>query len=396
MLNNKKKIIIDLIYCIGATSMMNIVLQFIVYPLINSHIGKNAFGDMLYWLGIVSILAPSFGLAINNTRLVFPKREETHNGDYGYVIVCFAAVSLAVTMVICVVQRNSAYAFLVLGYIVVISVFRNYSTVEYRLNLNYKKQFYFYAILSIGYILGGIVCLHTDSWFSVFVLGETAAVIYVVITGNIFKKLKKTSGFVHELQKRCSVLAGAYLLTNLMLNLDRIILKYGVGNTAVSQYYVLSLLGKTIAIIGGPLSSVIISYISKDNYRLSKKEFSRIIVVMTGVGSVFLMAASIITPVFIKLLYPNLYDGIGKLTIIVNAAQVLYFLTTLLLVIVLTMCDASWQLKIQLIYSAVFIVLSILFTYWAGLIGFAVAAAIANGGYFLLTVLVGFRYARTG
>lgn len=393
MFGKKNKVIIDLMYCVGATGMMNIVLQFVVYPLINSNIGKNAFGDMLFWLGIVSILAPSFGLAINNTRLVFPNRQKTHNGDYIRSAVCFSLISIIITVVICIAQKCSVWGFIILGYIVVVSIFRNYSTVEYRLNLNYKKQFYFYAVLSLGYVLGIVVCIYTGSWFGVFVIGETAAVIFVIISGNIYKGIREASEYKHEVQKKCMVLAEAYLLTNLMLNLDRIVLKYGVGNEAVSQYYVLSLLGKTIAIIGGPLSSVIISYISKDNYHLNKKEFGKITAAMLGAGTVFLIAASIITPIYIKLLYPSLYDGIGNLTIIVNAAQIFYFLTTLLLVIVLTMCDPAWQLRIQIFYSVLFIILSIVLTYWRGLTGFAIAAVISNGIYFVMTVLVGFKHA---
>ena len=175
------------------------------------------------------------------------------------------------------------------------------------------------------------------------------------MTGGIYDLKKKSTIYRRVLGKKCLILALAYLLTNLMLNLDRIILKYGVSDEAVSQYYVLSLLGKTIAIIGGPLSSVIIGYLSKDNYQLNRKEFGKIVGAMVIVGSVFLTITSIVTPVFIKILYPNLYAGIKGLNVIINAAQIFYFLTTLLLVIVLTVCDTKWQLRIQISYSGLFL-----------------------------------------
>ncbi len=392
-MKKKKKIFIDLLYCIGAIGLMNVVLQFIVYPLVNRQIGENGFGNMLFWIGVVSILAPSFGMAVNNTRLVFPEREKTSNRDYLAVVSFFVLISVIAVMVLCSFQRCGITGSLILMYIMAVSIFRNYSTVEYRLNLNYNKQFVFYFVLSVGYVLGVLVCIVTDSWFGVFVIGETAAVLYVVLTGKIYDTEAKRTLYRQDVGKKCLTLAEAYLLTNLMLNLDRIVLKYGVGNEAVSKYYVLSLLGKTIAIIGGPLSSVIIGYISKDHYRLNRKEFSKIVIIMAAVGSVFLAMASIITPIYIKILYPNLYAGIEGLNVIVNAAQIFYFLTTLLLVVVLTVCDAKWQLRIQLGYSILFLVTAVMFTMWGDLKGFAIASFFSNMCYFLGTVVIGMKFA---
>ncbi len=393
MRNEKRKIVVDLLYCIGATGLMNIVLQFVVYPLVNHQVGGSDFGDMLFWIGVVSIFAPSFGMAANNTRLVFPEREKTSNRDYMVIVSFFAGVSMLAVMILCIFQGSGITKSVALMYIMLVSVFRNYSTVEYRLNLNYKRQFVFYFILSVGYMLGAFVCMVTNSWFGTFIIGETIAVLYVALTGEIYRIKEKNTFYRKDVGRNSLVLAAAYLLTNLMLNLDRIVLRYGVGNEAVSQYYVLSLLGKTIAIIGGPLSSVIIGYISKDNYHLNKKEFSKIIMAMIAVGSIFLAVTSIITPIYIKVLYPNLYAGIKRLNVIVNSAQILYFLTTLLLVIVLTECDAKWQLRIQISYTGLFLVTAIVFTIQGGLKGFAVASLISNIFYFFETTFVGMKFA---
>lgn len=391
MEKEKKKIISDLLYCIGATGLMNLILQFVVYPMVNYQIGENGFGDMLFWIGVVSILAPSFGLAVNNTRLVFPERQKTSNGDYISVLLIFTGAAAVVILVLCYIQKCKIAGSIVLVYIVLISIFRNYSTVEYRLNLNYKQQLLFYVILSAGYVTGALLCKFTGLWTGVFLTGETLAVLYVVCRGNIYRRFTEKTFYRKELSRKCIILAGAYLLTNLMLNLDRLVLMYSVGNEAVSQYYVVSLLGKTVAIIGGPLSSIIISYISKDDYHFNKKEFLKIVAVMSIMGLIFLGAAALITPVYIRILYPNLYAGVKGLNVLVNAAQIFYFLTTLLLVIVLTICDARWQLKIQISYSLLFSVTAVWFTNVAGLKGFAVAAFLSNLCYFLAAAAIGIK-----
>lgn len=384
-----KKIATDLLYSIGAIALMNIVLQFIAYPIVNRTLGEIEFGNMLFWAGVISVLAPSFGQSVNNTRLVHPKRDNTQNGDYNSILVLFSAISFVVVIIIGRIENYGWIPIVILGYVLVFSVFRNYSTVEYRLSLDYKRQFFFYAILSVGYVAGAFLCLYSASWFPVYIIGETLAVLYVVVKGSIYKKPLGKSDYAADVRKRCITLAGAYLLTNLMMNLDRFVLKFIVGEEAVSQYYVLSLIGKTIAIIGGPLSSVIIGYISKDKYRISRCQFSGITGLMLGAGVLFWGAACFFTPLFIKIFYPNLSQIPFYLNLIVNTAQIIYFLTNLLLVIVLTLCSEKWQFVIQSLYTVIFIGLSTGLTLRWGVTGFSIAALVSNSFYMLFTIFIG-------
>lgn len=384
-----KKIAGDLIYSIGAIALMNVVLQFIVYPVINNIMGEVIFGNMLFWIGLISVLAPSFGLSVNNSRLVFPQREQTQNGDYNIILLMFSVVSILILVVLGITQKEKAIYIVALGYIVCFSVFRNYSTVEYRMNLDYKRQFVFYTILSAGYILGTLFCWKTKLWFLVFITGETLAVFYVKLKGKIYKRFFNRSRYTIDIWKRSFILSLAYLLTNSMLNLDRFVLKFIVGDAAVSEYYVLSLIGKTVAIIGGPLSSVIIGYISRDKYKISRKQFQKIVALMLVGGLIFWIAACIVTPIFIYFFYPGLYGSSVFLNCVVNGAQILYFLTNLLLVIVLTMCSEKWQFIIQLTYSGIFLILSVVLTKIYNIIGFALAAAVANIIYMVFTIIVG-------
>ncbi|MBM6800959.1 hypothetical protein H7U28_19525, partial [Coprobacillus cateniformis] len=56
---------------------------------------------------------------------------------------------------------------------------------------------------------------------------------------------------------------------------------------------------------------------------------------------------------------------------------------------ILTMAAAKLQLYIQIIYTIIFLILSIVLTNISGISGFAYAALIANGVYFLVTICVG-------
>lgn len=394
----KKRIAKDLIYCIAAVGMMNAVLQLIVYPIINNNVGETEFGNMLFMLGILNILAPSFGQGAGNARLVLPRREKLRNRDYNIVIALFSLISAIIAIAFAITRKENVIGIYLFTYVIVISIYRMYGNTEYRFTLDFKKQFIFYLVLSIGYLLGLILFWETDQWYWVFIIGETLSVLYVLFTGSIFKRQdsQDLEDRFQQIFKSSILLSASYLLTNLLLNLDRFILLYMIDSDAVSQYYVLSLLGKTAAIVSGPVNSVIIGYITKDDTKIRLKSYLKGIVLLLGVGSLFVVACSIVTPIYIKLLYPNLYGAVAKLNVLVNTAQIVYFVTNVLLIIILTMCDIKWQFIIQAVYAIVFVCSAIVFTKRGGIFGFSISAFVSSVFFFLFTALVGLHFARKG
>ena len=53
------------------------------------------------------------------------------------------------------------------------------------------------------------------------------------------------------------------------------------------------------------------------------------------------------------------------------------------------MCSEKWQFIIQLTYSGIFLILSVVLTKIYNIIGFALAAAVANIIYMVFTIIVG-------
>lgn len=56
----------------------------------------------------------------------------------------------------------------------------------------------------------------------------------------------------------------SYLITNLTLNIDRLALEHMIGHLAVTQYYVTSLIGKTLVLLVAPVNTIIISYLTRN------------------------------------------------------------------------------------------------------------------------------------
>ena len=385
-----KKIASDLLYSIFAIGIMNVVLQFVVYPFINRQMGAEVFGQVLFYQGIIAILAPSFGNATNNTRLVIYNRDTTKNGDYIFTLLLVSIPASVISVIVCILQHDTVLFSVLFIILVIISIFRNYSSVEYRLTLTYKKQFVFFMVLSVGYLVGILLFKAVHSWIAIFLLAEAAAVAFVIIFGTIYKQPLVRSKRIKQILKHVITLSASYLLTNGMLNLDRLVLKYFVGSEAVSEYYVLSLLGKTVAIIGVPLNSILIGYLTKRETKLTRKPYMKITAAIAAFGVLVFAACCVLTPVFIRIIYPSMVSTVDySLNTWVCAAQILYFLTNILLVVVLTFVEVRWQLIIQGSYAVLFVILSILMTRTMMIRGFAYAACISSLVYFLMTIIVG-------
>lgn len=75
---------------------------------------------------------------------------------------------------------------------------------------------------------------------------------------------------------------------------------------------------------------------------------------------------------------------------LVNFGQVMCFVSELILNVVLTFRHEKWQMVIQIIYAAIFTILAIVFVKTIGVLGMAIATAVANGLRLLLAIVIGY------
>lgn len=222
-----------------------------------------------------------------------------------------------------------------------------------------------------------------------FVTGEAASLIYLGITGSVFHGFWKKSSFFGEAFRRGGFLVFSYLITNLTLNIDRLVLEHLIGHLAVTQYYVTSLIGKTLVLLVAPVNTIIISYLTRKQERMDRKQF----LIFTGIGGAvslaFFVGAQIGTPIFVKLFYGDLYEAVRGMVTVVNLSQILGVFSAYLFIVVLTFTEEKWQLILQIIHLAVITALVLIFTQKSGIMGFAVSVLIANGIRVAAVILLG-------
>ena len=386
---NQKRIVSNTAYTIGGALLMNGVLQILVYPLLNRIMGSDQLGELLYLMGLVAILCPSVGQALNTSRLVVRRDYDVSNGDYNILLLLFGGVGTVVALVVAKSSMTTPMVILWTIILLMTTIFRYYGDVEYRLNLNYQKYFIYYTVLTVGYVAGFGLYLLTKNWFLVFITGEAAAIIYLAATGTVFRGFFDRSRWFEKAFQRGGFLVFSYLITNLTLNIDRLVLENLIGHLAVTQYYVTSLIGKTLVLLVAPINTIIISYLTRKQERMNRKQFMMFTGIGIGVSFVFFICAQIGTPIFVKLFYGDLYDSVKQMITVVNLSQILGVLSAYLFIVVLTFTEEKWQLLLQIFHLVVIVALVLLFTGSGGIMGFAEAVLIANAIRVAAVILLG-------
>lgn len=389
----KKNFITDSMWSILALGIMNVVTQFLLYPVLRNVLGAEEYGNVLYLISIINIMATTIGCSANLARLVASVRGKTWNIDS---MLWLLALQLLMLPVCIIVMKMGGYS-LTAGSILLTwllagaTIWRNYADVEYRLSTNYKGYFYYYLLVTLGYLVGIGVFWLTGIWQLILLPGELAGLIFVWRKGTIL--LWEHNAFDRErfrfYLRSVFSLAMSQLLVNVVLNADRLVLKNMLGGEAVTVYYVASQIGKTIALITSPLNSVIIGHLAKSQDNLSEKSFLKLGLLGIGLTMVTLLACVVGANIFAKLLYPQEYQAAQSLFWTANLAQILYFATGILMTVLLRYIRESYQVMINSCFVAAFAVLTIVGTLWGGLGGFAVGLLITNALRYLLTMVVG-------
>ncbi|HUM82685.1 MAG TPA: hypothetical protein PLN48_02795 [Lachnospiraceae bacterium] len=374
----KKKIFGNTLYTIGGALVLNGVLQLFVYPKLNARLGAEALGTMIYMMGLINILGPSVGQALNNSRLVVRRTHEVTNGDYDVTLLFFTAVGLAVIAVLARTSLPDAGTVFIMALTGLLTVFRFYGDVEYRMSLNYRRYFIYYSAAGTGYLIGYLIFLLTGNWYFIFLVGEALALAYLSLKGTVFKDFFRTGPGFKIVEVKGLTLVLSYLITNTTFNIDRLVLKNMIGGTAVTEYYVASLIGKTLVLLVAPVNTIIISYLTKEKKALGKSRFLKFSGAGLLVAAAFFGVCEAATPVFIRLFYTDLAEATAPYITVINLTQILSVLSAYLFILVLTFTEARWQLILQCAHLVLLALLVFTMTGSGGLMGFSCAVLIAN------------------
>lgn len=397
MTDNKKKLFTiasDLIFSIAGLVLMNGMLQLLINPMLNKWLGDDAFGDYQSILAVVAVMGTTFGVAANYSRMVRAREKKDTNGDYNIFLTVVSVLCIAVAAVTLIAYKSfSVVHFILLTVLMVMTVLRYYGDVNYRIKLNYKGFFVYYAIITAGYCLGLLLFKYvSEQWMLTFIAGEAAAVIFVLLHGDIFKGKKKLSPSPEfgKTMKSAGILSATNLLASVAQQADKIILGIVINGEAVTTFYVATLLGKVVSLLTTPLNGVLIGYLTKYDGKFTKKMFAIFAIVLLGIGVVALVCCYIASEIFVKLFYPGVYDEAKQYFFLANAGQIFYFIANCLMTVILRVASEKFQMYINIVYIVIYAATVIPLTMTYGIWGMTIALLIANAAKFAITAIVGF------
>ncbi|MBQ9910397.1 MAG: hypothetical protein IJM50_02760 [Lachnospiraceae bacterium] len=391
---NKKRFFTDFIYGIIGLAVMNAILSLLVYPVIERRLGIELQGRVLFFMSMAQLIAGSLGSAANYGRMKIHSTERhTVNGESNIFLLIAAAITVIVTIAAILIKKDRADA-TVFGIMAVIfaTTVRMYADVEYRLSLNYKRFAVYYLLIGLGYGLGLLLFLLTGRWVLVFLTGELFGILFVALTGTIFRKpfFERTQRWKTHLATD-GKLAVSYFLSDLVGVSDRLLfpLLLTNGDTFTSLYYYASLVGKITSLLSTPLNGVLSGYIAKKEEGIDRKTFLKIIAFLAGVFLAITAAAVGGSYLFVYLFYRSHFETVKGLFVIANAGQVLFFICNTLMVIVLRYTHERNQLIVNVIYILLFFGVTVPMILHFGLQGMAWGLLIVNGLKFLTYAAVG-------
>ncbi len=396
--SSKKKIALnasrDLIFSILALVVYNGVLQLIVYPGLNTRMGADAFGTVLYLISIIPIMGAGCGTAASYSRMVAKKERTQANGDYNVFLLIVAGISIPVTLAsLLALHELSIGLYGGMLVLMITTVARYYADVEYRMTIRFADYFFFFSAVSAGYITGLLIYPYTKSWVMTILLGELFGIIYTLIRGRIFRApFAALSESFKENLRSCFVISASNLISALILNSDRILLRLMVGAKEVTIFYTASLIGKIVAMLTTPLNGIIISYFTNYRIKLSKKLFALISMALAVLSLLGAAVCSFVLMIFVKIMYPEVFEEARDFFFLANLGQILFFVSGSLMVLILSFTKEKLQLRINILYVIFFAAVVIPLTYLYELMGLAIGLVIVNFLRLVITAVLGLKF----
>ena len=372
-----KKVSVDFIYTVSAVIILNIVQQILVQPYINRVKGAEYLGDMLYYLGLTYLFSQKFGAVLGHQRILYKHNTAATDGDFLALLGVYAVLLFLIGGIDAWFKTHDLLFTLAIALFMVICLIRYYAQVEFRVNLWFKGYLIYFLILSAGYLLGLGLFQVWEHWLVIFVVGEVAAILFVVFRGSVLR-MQKPGPMFRKLFWPTTVLIISYLLSATSY-LDRVLIQPILGSVAVSEYYAISLVGKIMNMLMQPLITLMVSYLAdRKTSNVNLSGFKKIILYGIPLCAVLVVLCSIATPIAVQILYPNLTDAVPELNIPINIGSVIGFAAGLLTAFLMAEATVVYQIIIRGLCFVVYIGSTLYLTTTRGLLGYAYAAIIAN------------------
>lgn len=382
----------DGVLSIGAKVIFFLTLKFLIEPWMNVRMGAAGFGHYVLVLGYISILAYSFGEALNHIRVLKQKEDAECAGQYRAIAMAEAGLTfLLLVLYAILIERDNAMHAGMLGLAGALMMLRLYSECMFRIEINYKKILVSSVLMAAGYLAGYLLFRQGAPWYVILISGEAAAVLYAGIAGKAFSAGKRSGEGFDQIMKNTATLTASYLVSYVLIYMDRLLVAFLLNDELVSIYYISTTYGKCVALVIPPITAVLLSNISKELITLDRKMVNRVAAGSVGAIAFFFLVGLPISRVMIYLLYPDSYEACRPIMDIGNLAQIVYYSCSIVNMMAIRLCPMKLQVKVEVGYALLFMAAAYIGARTLGLTGLAVGTLAANAARFLMLAIPVYR-----
>ena len=144
-----------------------------------------------------------------------------------------------------------------------------------------------------------------------------------------------------------------------------------------------------------PIAGVLLGYYAQKNFAMNRKLFWIINSSVLIVSAAFFLVTVLLGEWFTGILYPELIEQSAPYMILANLASIINATASMTQPSVLKYAPTYWQIIIQCVYCIGYIGLGVIMMQKWGIMGFCVAALIANLLRLLLLYVLGNNYIKS-
>lgn len=369
-----KKILLDFMLNIIASAMPIVVLQIIIFPQINRIEGEDVYGFIVTILSVITISAETVGNSLNNARILQQPEYEKQgfNGDFNLFVLLGTFIDIIAVIVGYSSYSQGNHDFFLVVVTSILILLRMYFIVAYRISLNYKNVLVNNCLLSLGYLLGFIVYIKTFHWEYIYIISNVCSLTHLYMTTALMREpFKKTPLFKATGKKVCALYASDIVKT-FMTYADRLIIYPILGPNVVAHYYAATVMAKMISLVITPISSVLLSYLAKEE-KPDKKSFVRgFFVILVLIVPIYVLAV-FVSRVCVVILYKDMYEIVKNLLFWTVASSIVSAVISMIYPVVLRYRGTKLQLYINIVSVIFYIICCFVGVYIGNLTGFCIA-----------------------
>lgn len=384
---NHKRFSSDFLYTCGAQVAINAIQHLFVFPWINKVSGPDYAGRILACLSIVYIFSTTFGVGMSSIRLVEDRKCTGRNGDYLAIMGIGTVVLIIIAFVAKHFNFDPQVGIAWFALLLIVNMIRVYGEVDFLKNLHFSKFFLYFVLISVGYIGGVFVYKLTNNWTHIFITGEFFAIIMLVARNMIFLPSFPSDKLLY-LTKGVFLLYLSSIMVQMVTSGDRLILKYFLGDRIVTVYSSLSLAAKTANMVILPLGTLLLSYLTAKTIPQTKKWFLKVSGAWIVLCLLAFLGTLVIAPLYVKYFYPNLYEDIKGLDLIVNLGLVMAMIGYLFRTYLIAISNSTVVFIFETFFAVLHLTLAIILTKQHGMLGYAWAVIFGRGARLVIGAIL--------